>query len=68
MHNIHIQGKTTTPYTGEEKARGKMITTTMGLHTENNTQTPRPLHYKKSIERDNEIHHLGTWTEPLAEV
>jgi hypothetical protein len=45
-----------------------MITTTMGLHTENNTQTPKPLQYKNSIERDNEIYHLDKWTGPLAEV
>jgi hypothetical protein len=39
LHNIHMQAKTTIPYSGEVKdiqVRRKMITKTTGLCTENN--------------------------------
>jgi hypothetical protein len=55
MHMIHMQGKTV-PYAGgvrDVQTRGETITTTTGLCTENNMQTPRPLQYTKSKERDN---------------
>jgi hypothetical protein len=41
--NVHIQGKITTPYAGgvhDIQTRAKTITTTTGIHTENNTQIP----------------------------
>jgi hypothetical protein len=71
LDNIHTQRKATTPYAGRVnniQAKGKMMTTTTGLHMENDTQTLRPLQSKKSKEGDNELYHLDKWMMPLAEV
>jgi hypothetical protein len=46
--SIHTKGKTTTPYAdgvNDIQTRGKMITTTGGLCTENNMITSRQLQY-----------------------
>jgi hypothetical protein len=69
MHNNHTQGKTV-PYARGVKdiQTGEETTTTTGLCAENSMQTSRPLQYKKSKERDNEIYRLDKWTTPLAEV
>jgi hypothetical protein len=66
---VHTREKTITPHTGgvnDIQARGKTITTT-GLCMENNTQTPRPIQYKKSKQRNNELYCFDKWTTPLAE-
>jgi hypothetical protein len=44
------------------------ITTTTGLRTENNTQTPGRYSKKKKRERDIELCRLDEWTTPLTEV
>jgi hypothetical protein len=43
LNNVHTQGTIKTPYAGavnDIQTRGKTITTTTGLPTENNPQTP----------------------------
>jgi hypothetical protein len=44
-----------------------MITTTTGLHTENNTRTPGRYSIRNP-ERDIELYHLDEWMTPLIEV